>query len=126
MKISIFFFFSCILIKIQRFWKTETIKSFFRGMNVESIVAYVCCAIAIVLALFCLFKILNLTRKINSVSDFINGEAFSTKFHSLLANYFSDSKNTKFVFEPIVPFMKDILKEDHESSSLEPIGAFLV
>lgn len=79
-------------------------------MKIHHIVTYVCCAISLLLSLFCLFKSLNLSRKINSVSDFINGEVFSTKFQSMLNNYFSDINNTKFVFEPIVPFIQEMLQ----------------
>jgi hypothetical protein len=79
-----------------------------KNMNspTANIVSYVCNAISIALSLFCLFKILNLTRKITALSDFATSDVFSVRFQTMISNYFSEIKNTKFVLEPILPWLR--------------------
>lgn len=74
-----------------------------------NIVMYVMSSIAILLVLYCLFKVFNLSRKINSVSDFINGEVFSGKFHSILSNYFADESHTKLLLAPLMPWIREVV-----------------
>lgn len=85
-------------------------------MSWKEIVVYVCTTCSVLISLFALFKCLNLSRKINSVADFINGEIFSIRFQSMLSNYFSDEKNRRFVLEPMVPWLDEVLaKKTNES-----------
>jgi hypothetical protein len=94
--------------------------------QIQSIVNYVCCAISVILSAFCLFKVLNSSRKINSVSDFINGEVFSVKFQAMLSNYFSEPKNTKSVLEPIIPWIRQNLENDKQIKIAETVGVLFV
>jgi len=88
--------------------------------NVFNIVSYVVGGIAIILVLYCLFKVFNLSRKIHSVSDFVNGEIFSGKFHNILSNYFSDESHTKLLLEPIMPWIREIVWQ--ECSPKKPVS----
>jgi hypothetical protein len=76
-------------------------------LSVQNIFAYVCSSIAFLIAVFCLFKVMNTSRKINSLADFIHGEVFSVRFESLLTAFFADEKNTKIVLEPVLPWLRD-------------------
>lgn len=82
---------------------------------VKDIVNYICCSISILVSLFCLFKVLNSSRKLNSLADFMHGEVFSVRFESLMMNFFGDDKNTKAIFEPIVPWFKERLQNSQTS-----------
>jgi hypothetical protein len=77
--------------------------------STANIVMYVLCGLTILLVLYCLFKVFNISRKINSVSDFMNGEVFSSKFHSILSNYFADEKHTKLLLEPLMPWIREVI-----------------
>lgn len=96
-----------------------------------NIVSYSIGGITLLLVAFCLFKVFNLSRKVHSVSDFVNGEIFSTKFHQILTNYFSDETYTKLLLDPLTPYIKDvILKQCHspekESTVKDMAGMFFV
>lgn len=95
-------------------------------MKAVHIVTYVCTSLTLIITLFCLFKTLNLRRKVESVSDFVNGEVFSTRFQTMLSNYFADVNNTKFVFEPVLPWFRDSLEHNDADRSLNVGSVWLV
>lgn len=78
-------------------------------MQVHNIAVYVLCGVIILLMAYCLFKVFNLSRKVNSVSDFINGEIFSSKFHDILSDYLSNQTNTKLLLAPIMPWIREVV-----------------
>jgi hypothetical protein len=77
---------------------------------------YVLGTVTLIIVIYCLFKNINLSRKINSVSDFINGEIFSEKFHSILSNYLSNPNHAKLLLEPLLPLVNEIITEKYSST----------
>jgi hypothetical protein len=75
--------------------------------------------IAIILVLYCMFKVWNLSRKVHSVSDFVNGEIFSSKFHAILSNYFADEEHTKMLLEPITPWIRELVMQECTTTQLQ-------
>ena len=55
-----------------------------------------------ILVILLLFKTINLSYKVNTVSDFINGEVFSTKFYELVQNYFSNKQHVQDLLDPFI------------------------
>lgn len=90
-------------------------------MQLCNIITYIVCGLTALLALFCLFKVLNVSRKVHSVSDFINGEIFSSKFHQILNNYFSNEQYTKILLDPLTPYIRDvIMKQCYRTEEAPP------
>ena len=91
-------------------------------MQVGNIICYVVCGLTCLLTLFCFFKVLNVSRKVHSVSDFINGEIFSSKFHQILTNYFSNEQYTKILLDPLTPYIRDvIMKQCYVVEESQPV-----
>ena len=88
-------------------------------MNTANIVSYVIGGVSILIALFCLFKVLAVSRKVQAVSEFVNGEIFSSKFHQILTNYFSNEKYTKLLLDPLTPYIRDVIMKQCYSNDPE-------
>ena len=94
-----------------------------------AILTCVLSGVAIILGLYCVFKSFNLGRKVNTVSDFVNGEVFSGRFHTILSNYFANEDNSKRLLEPTLPWLRDLLLSG-QTQNISPrfkteIGGFL-
>lgn len=72
------------------------------------IVGYVLNSVTLIISIYLLFRVLNMSRKIHSVADFINSEVFTDKFNNLVLNFFADVKNTRKVLEPVAPLLRDL------------------
>lgn len=91
------------------------------GKMKEKALAIVTCVlsgIAIILSLYCLFKNFNLSRKVHTVSDFLNGEVFSGRFHTILSNYFANPENTRPLLEPL----RELLRRPGETATTDQSG----
>ena len=97
-------------------------------MQIAHIISYIVGGISLLIALFCLFKVLNVSRKVHSVSDFVNGEIFSSKFHQILTNYFSNEQYTRLLLDPLTPYIRDVIMKqcdpDHKIKDMD--GLFFI
>jgi hypothetical protein len=81
-------------------------------VKAHHVASYVLNSIAVLLVVYCLFKVFNLSRKVHSVGDFVHSEFFSSKFSSMILNYFADATNARRVLEPVAHVLRDIVHED--------------
>lgn len=75
-----------------------------------------------ILMAFVIFKIFNLSFKVNTVSDFINGEVFSTKFYELVQNYFTNKEYVRELLDPVLDIYAKINDEKFGVSKSDKIG----
>ena len=79
------------------------------------------CILSILVA-FVIFKIFNLSFKVNTVSDFVNGEVFSTKFYELVQNYFTNKEYVRELLDPVLDIYAKSKNEKFGISKSDKIG----
>lgn len=75
----------------------------------ESIILYV---IICSIGLFCIYlliKELNTSKRIGKLTEFVHGDIFSDRFHHVLANYFLDENNVRYLLDPIAPMLQSMI-----------------
>lgn len=61
-----------------------------------------------ILVIFLFFKVFNLSFKVHNVSDFVNGEVFSTRFYEMVQNYFNNKAKVRDLLDPVLSVYTDI------------------
>jgi hypothetical protein len=93
--------------------------------STRDIVCYVFSAATLLLALFALLKVLNLSRKVGSGADFAQSEAFSAAVHSILDAYLADPDQLRRALQPSAPVLRDLVRPA-ERETVQDAGVLLV
>ena len=78
-------------------------------MHPTSIVSFVLIGLLILCCVYLIIKEMNTTKRINNLADFVHGDAFSDRFHHVVANYFLDENNVKYLTDPISPLIQEMV-----------------
>jgi hypothetical protein len=73
------------------------------------IVTFVLIGLLVLCCLYLIIKEINTTKRINNLADFVHGDAFSDRFHHVVANYFLDENNVKYLTDPISPLIEEMV-----------------
>lgn len=74
-------------------------------MNAHIIVLYVIMALILLGLILLCIKLFNLSYKITALNTFLEGQVFSSKFHQVLNNYFSQQENMEIILEHLFPLL---------------------
>jgi len=78
-------------------------------MHPTLIVSFVLIGLLMLCCVYLIIKEMNTTKRINNLADFVHGDAFSDRFHHVVANYFLDENNVKYLTDPISPLIQEMV-----------------
>ena len=78
-------------------------------MHPTLIVSFFLIGLLMLCCVYLIIKEMNTTKRINNLADFVHGDAFSDRFHHVVANYFLDENNVKYLTDPISPLIQEMV-----------------
>ena len=84
------------------------------SLNVHTIISYVLIGITLIGCVYLFVKDWVVEKKINRLTEFVHWDLFSDHFHHVLSNFFMDETNTKFLIDPLLPVLQQIMMKNFE------------